>query len=290
MGLSGGETKEARVGIRGEVLLLCSSHRSDDQDAYEGLAERSLMRVAAIYDIHGNLPALEAVLRDVRQAEVDRVVVGGDVVPGPMPRETIRCLLDLEMPAQFIQGNGDREVLARMRGTETGAVPEPFREVMRWVAGQLHPEYEPLLAGWPGTLRVPIGGLGEVLFCHATPRNDTEIFTRLTPEDRLLPVFQGLDAPVVVCGHTHMQFDRMVGTIRVVNAGSVGMPFGEPGAYWLLLGPDVQLRHTPYDLARAAERIRGTEYPQAQEFAARNVLQPPSEREILEAFTRTELR
>ena len=87
-----------------------------------------------------------------------------------------------------------------------------------------------------------------------------------------------------------MQFDRMVGRIRVVNAGSVGMPFGEPGADWLLLGPDVQLLHTRYDLTKAAERIRDTTYPQAQDFAARYVLQPPSEREMLEVFARAELR
>jgi predicted phosphodiesterase len=129
-----------------------------------------------------------------------------------------------------------------------------------------------------------------VLFCHATPRNDTEIFTRLTPEDRLLPIFEGLGISTVICGHTHMQFDRMVGTTRVVNAGSVGMSFGQTGADWLLLGPDVQLRHTRYDLARAAERIRNTTYPQAQDFAARNVLQPPSEEETLAAFTRAELK
>jgi predicted phosphodiesterase len=244
------------------------------------------MRVAAIYDIHGNLPALEAVLQDVRQAEVDLVVVGGDVLPGPMPCETIACLLDLEIPVRFIRGNGDREVLAQRAGVETGAIPEPFREVMRWVAQELSPEHERLLASWPATLRVGIPGLGDVLFCHATPRSDTEIFTRLTPEDSLLPIFEGLDVPVVVCGHTHMQLDRTIGGIRVVNAGSVGMPFGEPGADWLLLGPGVQLRHTSYDLTQAAERIRGTKYPQAQEFAARNVLQPPSEEEILKTFTR----
>ena len=237
------------------------------------------MRVAAIYDIHGNLPALEAVLQDIRQAEVDHVVVGGDVLPGPMPRETLACLLDLDIPVQFIQGNGDRVVLAQMAGRDISEVPEQFREVIRWTAQQLFPEHERLLASWPATCRVEIRGLGEVLFCHATPRNDTEIFTRLTPEDRLLPVFEGLNVPVVICGHTHMQFDRTIGSVRVVNAGSVGMPFGEPGAYWLLLGPDVQLRHTSYDLAKAAERIRDTTYPQAQDFAARNVLQPPSEGE-----------
>jgi len=248
------------------------------------------MRVAAIYDIHGNLPALEAVLQDIRQAEADQVVVGGDVLPGPMPCETIKCLLGIDIPVQFIQGNGDREVLEWRRGTETAAIPEQYRESMRWVARQLHPEHERLLASWPQTLRVGIPELGEVLFCHATPRSDTEVFTRLTPEDRLLPVFEGLDAATVVCGHTHMQFDRTIGGVRVVNAGSVGMPFGDPGADWLLLGPDVQLRHTPYDLAKAAERIRGTSYPQAEDFAANNVLQPPSERETLEAFTRISLR
>ena len=251
------------------------------------------MRVAAIYDIHANLPALEAVLEDIRQAEVDQVVVGGDVLPGPMPRETIACLRGLDIPVQFIHGNGDREVLAQMRGTETEwhrAAPERWREPVRWTAEQLNSEDEKLLAAWPETLRVEIRGLGEVLFCHATPRNDTEIFTRLTPEECLLPVFAGLHVSAVVCGHTHMQFDRTIAGIRVLNAGSVGMPFAEPGAYWLLLGPGIELRRTRYDLAKGAERIRGTNYPQAEDFAARNVLQPPSEEKTLEAFARAELK
>jgi putative phosphoesterase len=247
------------------------------------------MRVAAIYDIHGNLPALEAVLQDIRQAEVDQIVVGGDVLPGPMPRETIGCLLDLDIPVRFIQGNGDREVLALMKGAETGAVPEQFREVMRWNAKQLHPEDEELIANWPKALSMEIDGVGEVLFCHATPRSDTEVFTRLTPEERLLPIFAGLSVSLVVCGHTHMQFNRMIGKVRVVNAGSVGMPFGKPGAWWLLLGPHIELRHTRYDLTKAAERIRATNYPQAQEFVARNVLQPSSEEEVLAGFAKVEL-
>ncbi len=129
-----------------------------------------------------------------------------------------------------------------------------------------------------------------MLFCHATPRSDNEIFTRLTPEPRLVPIFGRLNVVVAVCGHTHMQFDRLVGQTRVVNAGSVGMPFGDPGAYWLLIGPDVQLRRTQYDLAAAAARIRRTSYPQAEEFAARNIIQPPSEAGILETFARVELR
>jgi predicted phosphodiesterase len=251
------------------------------------------MRVAAIYDIHSNLPALEAVLGDIRQAQVDQIVVGGDVVPGPMGRETIACLLELDIPALFIQGNGDREVLAQMNGIETDwfhTSPERWREPVRSSAQQLPAEYARVLAGWRKTLSLEIPRVGEVLFCHATPRNDTEMFTRMTPEAALLPVFAGVDAPVVVCGHTHMQFDRMVGKTRVVNAGSVGMPFGDPGAYWLLLGPDVQLRHTQYDRAKAAERVRRSQYPQAEDFAARNILQPPSETASLEAFARVEIK
>ena len=248
------------------------------------------MRVAAIYDIHGNLPALEAVLQEIRQAEVDHVVVGGDVTPGPMPVEILARLSQLEVPVRCIRGNGEVAVLAQRAGTDPGYhLPEQAREAVRWSAQQLDPEHERLLAGWPETHRLQIGELGEVLFCHATPRNENEIFTRLTPAERLLPVFEGVEASVVVCGHTHMQFDRAIGGIRVVNAGSVGMPFGEPGAYWLLLGPDVQLRHTPYDLTVAAERIRDTDYPQASEFAD-GILQPQSESAMLELFAQAELK
>ena len=246
--------------------------------------------VAALYDIHSNLPALEAVLTDVRREGVDRIVVGGDVVPGPMPHETIACLLDLDIPTHFLRGNGDREVLAQIDGNESSAIPASFRESMRWVAAQLSDDDARVLRSWPPTIRlnVPTRG-GDVLFCHATPRNDVDIFTRLTPDVRLDPIFAHADASVVVCGHTHMQFDRIVGSARVINAGSVGMPFGEPGAYWLLLGRDVELRHTTYALEAAAERIRATAYPQAREFAERNVLHPPSEAEMLEVFSKAEL-
>jgi predicted phosphodiesterase len=252
-----------------------------------------LTRLAALYDIHANLPALEVVLQEVRQARVDQIVVGGDVFPGPMPRETLACLLDLDIPVQFIRGNGDREVLARIRNVETEwyrAAPEIWREPVRWTAQQLDAEHARLLAGWPPTCRLDVGPLGNVLFCHATPRNDTDCFTRLTPEDLLVPIFEGITEPVVVCGHTHMQLDRTIRNIRIVNAGSVGMPFGEPGVDWLLLGPDVELRHTSYDLEEAAKRIRETSYPQADEFAARNVLQPPTESEMLEHFTKASLK
>ncbi|HKY52955.1 MAG TPA: metallophosphoesterase family protein [Anaerolineales bacterium] len=257
------------------------------------------MKVAAIYDIHGNLPALEAVLQDIREEEVDQVVVGGDIVPGPMPRETLSCLLNLDLPVSFIHGNAELAMLAQMAAadesevtywgtTSGGPLPEQYRPVYRWTVQQLYPEFELVLASWPKTLRLEIPELGDILFCHATPRSETEVFTRLTPEEKLLPMFDELNASIVVCGHTHMQFDRMIGRTRVVNTGSVGEPYGNPGAYWLLLGPDVQLKHTNYDLTKATERIRETEFPGVEDFV-RDITQPPSEAEMIEVFTKAEL-
>lgn len=249
------------------------------------------MRAAALYDIHGNLPALEAVLEEARAAAVDLVVVGGDVLPGPMPDATLDCLMRLEIAALFIRGNGDREVLAALGGTASGAVPEAFRPVIEWTARQLRSRHVERIAGWPATLTVDVPDVGDVLFCHATPRSDTELFTRLTAEAQIAAAFEGLTSSIIVCGHTHMPFDRRIGGRRVINAGSVGMPFGAPGAHWLLLSSGgVEFRHTGYDLSAAAERIRATDYPQAADFAANNVLNPPAEAQMLEFFSRGHAR
>jgi predicted phosphodiesterase len=253
------------------------------------------MRVAALYDIHGNLPALEAVLADVHKEDVDLIVVGGDVIPGPMPRESLALLRGLDVPVRFLYGNGELTVLARIAAGDSGQVtywgtpsgqplPEAVQDVIRWTARQLDAQERELIQGWPATITIEHPQLGQMLFCHGTPSSETDVFTRLTPDEPLLPVFDGVPATLVVCGHTHMQFDRRVGATRVVNAGSVGMPFGKAGAYWLLIEQDLQLRHTLYDLARAADRVRATRYPQAEEFATRSILQPPSEEDMARAF------
>ena len=247
------------------------------------------MRIAAIYDIHGNLPALEAVLHEIRAAAVDAIVVGGDVIPGPMPREVLNLLRDLTMDVRFLYGNGEVAVLAERAGRHSG-VAEQYRDVIRWNAEQIDDDSAAFIASWPKDVRLHLDGIGTTLFCHASPRNENECFTRTTPAERLAPLFDGVNASVVVCGHTHMQFDRMIGRTRVVNAGSVGMPFGAPAACWLLLAADAQLRQTHFDLDAASERIRRSGYPQASAFAQNNVLQPPSETQMLEIFSRVEIK
>jgi putative phosphoesterase len=216
------------------------------------------VRVAALYDIHGNLPALEAVLGELEILEPDLVMIGGDSVLGPFPRETLEELLALDERARFVRGNTDR-------------APGEF------AAAELTPEQLEFLAGLPLTVSLDVDGLGPVLFCHASPRNDEEIITTLSPPERLDPMLAGVTEDVVVCGHTHVQYDRRVGSMRLVNAGSVGMPYAEePGAYWALLGPGVELRRTEYDLETAAERIGASGWPQAEEFVRENLLAVPS--------------
>jgi putative phosphoesterase len=188
--------------------------------------------VAALYDIHGNLPALEAVLAEVPGDAT--IVVGGDVCAGgEEPSETLARLRGLGDRVRWVRGNADRELLPG----EEGLAP---REVVEAARAGLNEEEIAFLHELPETQQ-----LGDVLYCHASPRNDVDIFTERTPEERIELLFEGLDVATVVCGHTHMQFERTVAGVRVINAGSVGMPYEEePGAYWLL---DLVHRRTPYE-------------------------------------------
>jgi len=156
---------------------------------------------------------------------------------------------------------------------------------MRWSAEQLEPGRRDWLAALPDTQSVAVDGLGPVLFCHGSPQSDDEILTAISPEQRVAAAIAGVAERVVVCGHTHVQFDRQVAGRRLVNAGSVGMPYeARPGAYWALLGPDVELRRTDYDLEAAAEAIRATGFPDAEGLAAENVLTVPSAEEATRQF------
>jgi predicted phosphodiesterase len=244
-----------------------------------------MMRVAALYDIHGNLPALESVLDEIKCSKVDQIVIGGDVLSGPMQAECLERLRALPVPVHYLAGNSDREVIGTRHGDEDKNLPPFALEIVRWSARRLEPALEEWIAGWPKTVRLRILPLGDVLFCHATPRDDNEIFTARTDEARLLPIFDAVHADVVVCGHTHMQFDRMIGKTRVVNAGSVGMPFGPSGADWLLLGPGVDHRHTRYDSESARKRIVETGFPNGEW----DIMNPPAVEQMLELYSKAEL-
>ncbi|HUZ87930.1 MAG TPA: metallophosphoesterase family protein [Candidatus Baltobacterales bacterium] len=236
------------------------------------------VRVAAPADIHGNLPALEAVLEEVRRESPELVVVCGDVASGPMPAQTIDLLTGLT-EVRFVSGNADRGLVEAFDHQEGAGWSGPFGE---WCAGQISREDRDFLDSFQATVVVEdVVGLGRVLFCHGSPRSDVEIMTVETPDERIRAFTAGLDVDVVVCGHTHMQFDRTVGRLRVVNPGSVGMPSGEPGAFWAMLGPGVEMRRTEYDREAAATRIRALDWPVAEEFARENVLTVPSMEEAM---------
>lgn len=215
------------------------------------------MRVAALYDIHGNVPALEAVLAEA-EAEADAFLVGGDIVGKERPGEVLELLRALD-GVHWIRGNVERELIDPGPPREGGPPPGSMDELKAALA----PKDVDFLFGLPGQVTLEVDGLGETLFCHATPRNDYEIFTIYSPDEKILEMLDGVPQPVVVCGHTHVQCDRRVGDYRVVNAGSVGMPYEpEPGAYWALLGPDVDLRRTSYEGAEPplATREEASEY------------------------------
>lgn len=245
-----------------------------------------MRRVAALYDVHANLPALEAVLALREIEEADLIVFGGDLALGPMPAETLDRIIDLGARARYVRGNCDRLMTDAFDGNSLGKIPPAAEQNIIWSAGQLDKRRRDFLADLPPTLSVDIEGLGDVLFCHATPRSDDEIMTLRTAADGVRAAVDGIAQKIVVCGHTHMQYDRDVGDVRVINAGSVGMPYGNPGAYWLSLGPDVELERTDYDFGRAAEKIGKTRYPEADTFASRYVLNPPSKEEMLAVFNR----
>jgi predicted phosphodiesterase len=212
------------------------------------------VRVAALYDVHGNLPALEAVLAELEVQQPDAIVFGGDIIAGPMPRQTLERVLALGDRAHLIRGNADRIVLELRRGVREGEIG--FANP--WVGEQLTDEHAELLEGLPLTVTLDVDGLGRTCFCHATPRSDEEVFTERDPDEVVARMLEGLEEETVVCGHTHMQFDRRIGRRRVANAGSVGIPFSGVGAHLALLGLDVELRQTDYDRPRAAAQIRET--------------------------------
>lgn len=238
------------------------------------------MRVAALYDIHGNIDALDAVLAEVEAERVDRMVIGGDVAWGPFPAEVLARLRRHD--AHWLRGNTDRDIAAVL--DEGGSPGNWVKEMDRWCSGRLTEEERTFLSDLPGTLAVAVDGLGEALFCHGTPRSEDEIITAITPDEEVAAALDGVKQDIVVCGHTHSQFDRTIGSRRLVNAGSVGLPYeDEPGARWAIIGPEVTFKRTEYDVAAAVARVNGSECPAAEWFAG-SLSAPTPRDEAIETF------
>jgi len=211
------------------------------------------MRVAALYDVHGMPWALEAVLAEV---EADAIVLGGDYLYGPYPRETVALVRSLDAHA--------------VRGNCEDLAEEWERE--RLAAGDLE---------WLQELPLAVSVDG-VVYCHATPEDNTPITTAETPDDVLAKTFDGHSGTIVI-GHTHHQFDRRVGDLRVVNAGSVGMAYeGEVAAFWTLVedGEPRRMR-TSFDVERAVRETRASPWPNAAAFVEENLLHAVTREEAI---------
>jgi predicted phosphodiesterase len=227
------------------------------------------MSVAALADIHGNVHALEAVLG---VQEADEIVVLGDTVAGTFPAECFDLLAGLGDRVRVLSGNADRIVL------------EQELDEARWVYDRLGAARAAAVGEWSPTFPIAVSHLGEVCCCHATPRSDEEIITRLTPDEDLAAALEGTPEPTVIGGHTHMHLERCVGAWRFVNVGSVGRPYeAKPGAYWALLGPDIELVRTEYDVEAAAEAVRQSGQPRAAE-VVEVLLSPPGPEEAAAEF------
>jgi putative phosphoesterase len=237
-------------------------------------------RIVVLADIHGVLPALEAVLAEPDVLAADTIVLAGDIAAGPMPVETLDLLVGLGERAVWVRGNAERESVAMARGVFEGTAPD---EVSPWAAAQLRPDQVELLDGLPTSVTI-----GDTLYCHATPRDDEEMVLVDSPISRWAQVLSGVPEEVrtIVCGHTHMPYARQVDRRLVVNAGSVGMPYGAPGASWALLTPaGVELRRTYLDIPAATEYLaKHSSYPGIESWSDEYLRSNYSDTEALEAF------
>jgi len=241
-------------------------------------------RVAVLSDIHGVLPALEAVLAEPAVQGADRIVLTGDIAAGPQPVQVLDRLLGLGDQVVWVRGNADRELAQIARGAG-GSIPDP---IAPWAAGQLSASHVAWLADLPHPVTLAVDGFGDVLFCHATPRNDTEVVLVDSTLDRWAQVLAEVPEEVrtIVCGHTHMPFTRLAHTRQIINPGSVGMPYGRPGAHWAMLRDGiVELRRTDYDpVAACAQMVAGSSYPDVADWADYFVHARASDAEALAAF------
>ena len=233
------------------------------------------MRVAALADVHGNAPALEAVLAAVEREQPDLIVFCGDLTWGPLPAETLALVEGLD--ARFVRGNAERELLSLF-----GEVPDDASERQRFLAERHDAKARSFVGRFEEAVVLDVEGLGRTRFCHGSPRSDEELVTEATPVGRIRELLAGVEERVVVTAHTHVGYERVVDGVRLLNPGSVGLPYeGRPGAYWALLGPGVEHRRTEYDLDEAEARLCVGRNPFA-ELTMELLRSPPTRAEAIE--------
>jgi putative phosphoesterase len=222
-----------------------------------------MARMAVIYDVHGNLPALEEVLAEARADRIDHVICGGDVALfGAHPAECAERLRDLGDRLIAVRGNCDRYLL------EESEAPADEVDVLRWTKDALGSELTQWLGGLPATAEIPNQG---ALVVHASPRSDEDVMLPNTDEGTVSEMLAGSTASTVLCGHVHIQYRRRVGSQELVNPGSVGLPSdGDRRSAWAVLEDgQVSFRRTAYDVDAVIDELRQIGHPTAEQVGSR---------------------
>jgi predicted phosphodiesterase len=239
------------------------------------MARRKDLRVAALADVHGNAPALEAVLAEVEREAPDLIVFCGDLTWGPLPEETLALVQPLN--ARFVRGNAERELISLF-----GELDDDASERARFLVERHDDEARGFVSTFEEAIVLSVDGLGPTRFCHGSPRSDEELVTEQTAVERVREFLGGVDEDAVVTAHTHVSYERVVDGTRLLNPGSVGLPYeGREGAYWALLGPGIEHRRTEYDLDEAERRIRAGGGPFA-ELTIELLRSPPTRAEAIQ--------
>jgi predicted phosphodiesterase len=236
------------------------------------------MQVALIADIHGNVPALDAVLGELGRNGADRVLCLGDVGYGPQPGETLERLEALGCPV--IMGNWDASFLGRTPSLD-GELESILLALGAWSKEQLSKEHLDYVRSFRESVEVPLGDGAALLAFHGSPRSYEDAILATTPDEELDRMFDGRRATVFASAHTHFQLFRRFEESVVVNPGSVGLPFRRQTEGVMRIAPwaeygvvlyeqgrlAVELRRTAYDVDRLIRIIRESGMPNAEWWA-----------------------